>query len=73
MNKIPDILYEDVTKLTIIKMKEFLKSVYSTNCFNEKNKYIEKIKSYKKVIEFTWREDQKKVIDEFIQFNKNDT
>ena len=70
MNKIPDILYEDVTKLTIIKMKEFLKSVYSTNCFNEKNKYIEKIKSYKKVIEFTWREDQKKVIDEFIQFNK---
>ena len=68
--KLPDILYEDVTKLTIIKMKEFLKSVYSTNCFNEKNKYIEKIKSYKKVIEFTWREDQKKVIDEFIQFNK---
>lgn len=70
--KYPDILKKDFNNdnITIKEMKEFLKKIQSTNSFQEKDRYIERMKSFKKVVEFTWRDDQRNVIEQFLNFNK---
>jgi hypothetical protein len=59
-----------VEKLRIVDMKKMLKELGSFNCLKDKQTYIKKINHYKNNINFPWRSDQQKVIDEFMLFNK---
>jgi superfamily I DNA and RNA helicase len=67
---IPDIFKKNFNNLSIKEMKDYLKSIYSTNSFTEKSRYIERLNTFKKVLDFPWRDDQRTVIDEFLKFDK---
>lgn len=52
---------------TVKDMKEFLKGLGVIHCFKTKDKYIERLELFSDVINFTWRDDQKEVIDSFME------
>lgn len=51
---------------TIKVFKEFLKNMGVVHSFKSRDDYKKRIELYRNVIEFTWREDQKQVIDSFL-------
>ena len=52
----------------ISEMQTMLRSTGSYHSFKSKKEYIERINSFKNVINFPWRKDQKEVIDTFLEF-----
>jgi hypothetical protein len=64
-----EIFDAQLSTLTIPKMKAFLKSINATNSFRTKSDYIERMETFKKVIDFPWRKDQRTVLDNFLFFH----
>ena len=52
---------------TICDMKNFLKSLGGMYCLQSKQKYIDRVHLIHKYKTFTWREDQRIVLDEFLK------
>ena len=52
----------------ISEMQTMLRSTGSYHSFKSKKEYIERINSFKNVINFPWRKDQQEVIDTFLEF-----
>ena len=52
---------------TIKEMKEFLKNMGVIHSFKSKDKYIERLSLFRDVLSFTWRQDQKEVIESFLE------
>lgn len=52
---------------TIKEYSEFLKSIGVVYSFKTKKEYQDRFLLYKKVIDFTWRVDQKDIIDSFLK------
>ena len=57
--------------LTILKIKEFLKEINSTYSLKSKEEYVSRLNNFRKVINFSWRKDQKEVIDNFVKYEKD--
>ena len=52
---------------TIREMREFLKRMEVTHSFPAKEKYIERLQLYRNNINFTWRDDQRHMIESFLK------
>ena len=65
-----DFLTTNINEQTVPKMREFLKSCGSTFSLKLKVDYQKRIKVFKNVIDFPWRQDQKTVIENFMKFDK---
>ena len=55
---------------TIAEMKHFLKTIGSTYCFSSKQRYLDRIQTINSYLTFPWREDQKNILDHFLQNNQ---
>lgn len=51
---------------TIKDFKQFLVNINAIHSFKSKEEFNNRVDLYRKVINFTWREDQKQVIDSFL-------
>jgi len=61
-------MVEYFPQLTTIKeYSEFFKSMAVTSTFKTKKEYEDRLEVYKNVVNFTWRHDQKEIIDSFLQ------
>jgi hypothetical protein len=63
-----NVLNRNLDYCTKNDLQNFLKGIGSTYSFKTKDNYLQRVNRYKSVTNFTWREDQKKVIEEFIKF-----
>ena len=66
MNTIFD---KNANDMSVKDMQLILKEIGGFHTLKCKSEYINRINTFKKVLNFTWREDQKKVISEFLNFN----
>jgi hypothetical protein len=64
------IIYTEPEKVSIDIYKSFFKRIGIPHCLKRKEHYLKKIDEFKKVIEFPWRDDQYKVIESFIKYEK---
>jgi hypothetical protein len=64
-----NLLDREIADLTIKDMKIFLKDLNMSSCFSKKENYISRVKLLQDYYRFPWREDQKKVLDEFLGTN----
>jgi hypothetical protein len=60
---------ENSDDMSVKDMQAILKEIGGFHTLKCKSSYIDRINNFKKVLNFTWREDQKKVINEFLNFN----
>ena len=65
-----ELLKEEITSLSVTKLKSFLQNIGSCYSFKNKEEYQTRVQRYKNVVEFSWRKDQKRVIDSFLSFDK---
>jgi hypothetical protein len=49
-------------------MKKMLKDIGSYNSFKSREEYESRINTFKNIINFPWRSDQKEIIDNFLEF-----
>lgn len=49
------------------EFKNFLENIGVVHTFKNKEDYIKRVNLFRKVVKFTWRKDQKDVIDSFLQ------
>jgi len=61
----------DVETLTIPTLKSVFKSLELNHSYPRKEHYLKKLEDFKKVINFTWRDDQREVIENFLKFDKD--
>lgn len=66
MNKLFE---ENADNMSVKDMQVILKEIGGFHTLKCKSEYINRINTFKKVLNFTWRDDQKKVISEFLNFN----
>lgn len=64
------LLEKDVDVLKISDMKNILKNVGSYHSFKKRDEYVKRVRAFKDVINFTWRDEQIDVINNFIKFDK---
>ena len=57
---------DDLSSLTVSKMKQFLKKIGSTYAFKNKQRYVQRISKIHDYLQFPWREDQQNVLDSFL-------
>ena len=62
------VLEKNIDNIKIKEMQEFLKSVGSYHSLKNKAEYIKRISAFKNIIDFPWRDEQKQVIDNFLDF-----
>ena len=56
--------------LSISDLQDTFKQVGISHSLPRRENYIARLEKFKEVVDFTWRQDQKNVIDEFIKFEK---
>ena len=61
---------KDITKITVSEMKDILKNTGGYYCLKNKNAYIDRVKTFKNILNFPWRNDQKDILNEFLKFEK---
>ena len=61
---------KDIDSFTVHEMKEILQKTGGYYCLKNREEYVERIKNFKNVLNFSWRPDQKDIIDEFLKFKK---
>lgn len=66
-----DLLSLDTDHISVETMRQTFKDYDIMPHLPRRENYLERIKNYKNVLDFTWREDQQSVIDNFIKFDKN--
>lgn len=64
------VLYANPKLLLIREIQEFLQSIGGTYCLGKSSRYLRRLERYRKILNFTWREDQLQVINNFLDFNK---
>ena len=57
---------DDISSLTVKKMKKFLKGIGSTYAFQKKDRYIQRLSKIHDYLQFPWREDQQHVLNSFL-------
>jgi hypothetical protein len=62
------ILNKNIDNLTISQMKTFLRDIGAYFSLKNKDEYIKRVKLYKNMLNFPWRDDQKQFIDTFLEF-----
>lgn len=62
------ILDKPENSLSIKDMKNFLQSIGSYHSFKNKDEYLERIAVYRNNVNFTWRDDQRQILKEFLKF-----
>ena len=62
--------FKDINKFKICEMKKILKNMGGFYCLKTKDEYVNRLQNFKDVLNFTWREDQKDIIDVFLKFEK---
>jgi hypothetical protein len=60
---------EKVT-LSIPDLQDMFKQVGISHSLARRENYMQRLQKFKDVLDFTWRDDQRKVIEEFIKFEK---
>jgi hypothetical protein len=65
-----DFLKDDIESLKVSEMKTILKNIGSFYCLKNKDEYIKKLEKFKEIFTFPWRQEQQKVIDNFLEFDK---
>ncbi len=66
-----ELLQQDIHHISVETMRQTFKDYDIMPHLPRRENYLDRITNYKNVIEFTWRDDQKSVIDNFIKFDKN--
>ena len=61
---------KDIHNFTVHEMKDILQKTGGYYCLKNREEYVERIKNFKDVLNFSWRPDQKDIIDEFLKFKK---
>ena len=61
---------KNIGELKVSEMKNLLKNTGGFYCLKNRDEYMSRIKNFKDVLDFTWREDQKEIIDEFLKFDR---
>lgn len=59
----------NIEDLTVKTMQDILKEIGGYHSLKNKAEYVSRLKEYKKVLEFPWREEQRQVIDTFLEYN----
>jgi len=65
MNKLFE---KNINALKVKEMQEILKEIGGFHTLKNKKEYVERLTHFTKVLNFPWREQQKEVIDAFLQF-----
>ena len=60
---------ESFDSISVSKMRNILKRLYATYSFSCRNEYIDRLKLFQSVIKFPWRDDQKIVLNKFMEYN----
>lgn len=63
------VLEKNIKDMKIKEMQEFLRSVGSYHSLKNKAEYIKRLSAFKNILDFPWRDEQKEVIDNFLNFN----
>ena len=58
---------KDINNFTVYEMKEILQKTGGYYCLKNKEEYVDRIQNFKNVLNFSWRSDQKDIIDEFLK------
>ena len=61
---------KEIDELKVCEMKDILQKTGGFYCLKNKQEYVGRLQNFKDVLNFSWREDQKQVIDEFLKFKK---
>lgn len=67
---IDTLLNKNIQNFTIGESKSMLKKIGAFYCLKNHEEYVKRLQEFKNVLTFTWREEQKKVIDTFLKFEK---
>ena len=60
---------ESFDSISVSKMRNILKRLDATYSFSCRNEYIDRLKLFQSVIKFPWRDDQKIVLNKFMEYN----
>lgn len=63
-------LLRENNKLSVSQLRDTFKKYEFTHSYPRREYYFQKINKLTQVIDFTWRDDQKEVIDSFLKFEK---
>ena len=64
-----EFLNENITDYKVTELKKWLQSIGAQFSFKNKAHYIERCEKFQKIVQFPWRPDQKKVLDNFLKFD----
>jgi len=64
------LLFTESEKVKLEEYKAYFKSLNITHSFPRKEHYVDIIGRYRDVIDFPWRDDQYKVIEEFLKYKE---
>jgi len=68
-SKMNSLLFKESDKVKLEEYRAYFKSLNITYSFPRKEHYIDIIGRYRDVIDFPWRDDQYKVIEQFLKYN----
>jgi len=60
---------DEVTQ-SVPELQDTFKQVGISHSLPRRDHYIQRLQKFKDVLDFTWRDDQRSVIEEFIKFEK---
>jgi hypothetical protein len=60
----------DPRLLRIKDIQEFLQDVGASYCLGKSKRYLKRLRHFRDVVDFTWREDQEAVLNNFLDFDK---
>lgn len=64
------VLCADPKWLLIRDIQDFLRDIGSTYCLQKSSKYLKRLQRLRDVVNFTWRPDQREVINQFLNFTQ---
>ena len=67
---IDTLLNKNINHFTVDESKSILKKIGGFYCLKNQKEYVKRLQEFKDVLTFSWREEQKNVIDNFLKFEK---
>ena len=65
------LLEKNIEDMKVKEMQQILKNIGSYHSLKNKDEYIKRLKYFKNILTFPWREEQKQVIDSFLDYEHN--
>lgn len=62
---------KNICDMKVREMQEILKEIGGYFALKNKAEYIKRLTYYKDIVDFPWREEQKKVVESFLEFKHN--